>query len=201
MNPSALPQGLKTAAVALLFAALATGCGNLNARSRARAPGAPEGGIFSSTADLSGGTSSSCAARTPNIYPNWSGSGAGTFTACTGTNYYTVEIHGTIPGDPLDVYGGSGSELNETICVFPGQYYAADPEGNLPARVVWKPDAQGFPMVSCIPITDQGVFATFNGTTFDVLFIVTQGYRNQMRSCLVSGVEGNCPPFARGRFR
>jgi len=163
---------------------------------------APEDSLHSSGYGTYSSTGS-CSSGTPNLTTRFTGnSAASEFRVCTSdADFYSVTVTGTVL--PIT----SSSQATSSICFFPGEYYAAS-NGN-PARVLYKSDLYGAPMMSCVNLgsDSQGRPALseaelrFNLTNYNFLYAVRIEDSTRMKSCLISADERLCPPYARGLFR
>jgi hypothetical protein len=120
-----------------------------------------------------------------NVTPHydWNLDGTDFFTVCTSKDSaYDLIIHGK-------------THDSSTVCVYPLQYYSS-------SQIVWKADAQGFPMVKCQEISGagNGIAVTFDKTNFNALIIVEGPDSDQMRLCLTNN-NVPCPHYSYGKFR
>ncbi len=187
-----LRRKLAVAASLTLIVGL-TGCGNIGPSGGRRAPedAYSRGLTTQGFADPQSYGATACQDRPYNVKPRSSSSynGSGNYTACAiDGQSASVELHGE-------------TTSSDTICVFPGQYYAPDQYNDYP-RVVWKVDQNGFPMYKCQSISNAGgSLFTFNLTNYDFVYVVELPWKDQMRTCLLQGNEYLCPNYASGRFR
>ncbi len=109
----------------------------------------------------------------------------------SGAGYYTVCPDKTATDDVL--VNGATSGSNE-ICAFPAQAASTS---------LFYPITSGTsgPLMQCQPITSNGVIFTFQGVTFNAIYIVTQQDEQQMANCLSQMNSYLCPAYSAGQFR
>jgi hypothetical protein len=209
MKPRNLPRNLKISSssgslaqgVALLGLGLfLSACGPngplMAPESSLRGTRYSSSGISTSSQGCSAGAGGTLTSRYTGL------SAAAEFSVCPDeSDYYAVQVTGSvIPTSAL-------SQKATAMCFFPGEYYAATQTTG--ARVVYKTDLYGAPMMSCLNLSEnaQGYPSLsaaelrFDLTNYNFLYAVRGEDSTRMKSCLIQKDERLCPPYSRGLFR
>ena len=178
---------MKAQPIFLIFAVLLTGCGVGRPSVLKASPSTYNVSAASAGAGLNAGADANyvCPASN-NIAPDYD-------TNLNGTGFYQVCTNRDSK-EKVAIHGRPTASATK-LCVFPVE--AVDEN-----HIYWKPDLQtGGPWSRCYDITDTGVYAQFEGVSYNAVFIVDSLTANtQMQECLLTGYR-YCPSYSFGKFR